>query len=99
MIAGIIRFACILLFFLALLNAPYYSAAEIAATKAYNNRWYGGGMKEFSGDFFPSLQQVQAGVFVNSISGPARIRRGARRACDSASWIIATRSRPRSSRA
>lgn len=70
MIAGIVRFACILLFFLALLNAPFYSAAEIAATKAYNNRWYGGGLKDFSGDFFPSLQQVQAGVFTGSISGP-----------------------------
>jgi uncharacterized membrane protein required for colicin V production len=71
MIAGVVRFFFILLFFLALLNAPFYSAAEIAAAKAYNNRWYGGGMKDFSGDFFPSLQQVQSGVFVTSISGPA----------------------------
>jgi uncharacterized membrane protein required for colicin V production len=70
-IAGMIRYSCIALFFLALLNAPYYSAADIMAQKAYNNRWYGGGMKDYSGDFIPSLADIQAGVFKNSIAGQA----------------------------
>ena len=70
-IAGVIRYACITLFFLALLNAPYYSAADIAAQKAYNNRWYGGGVKDYSGDFIPSVAEVQAGIFKSSISGQA----------------------------
>jgi uncharacterized membrane protein required for colicin V production len=67
--AGMIRYASIVLVALALLNAPFYSAADIAAAKAFNNRWFGGGMKEFSGDFIPSVQEVQAGVFKESISG------------------------------
>lgn len=70
MISGMIRYACIAIFFLALLNAPYYSAADIQAQKDYNNRWYGGGMKDYSGDFIPSIAEVQAGVFRNSLSGP-----------------------------
>ena len=69
MTAGCIRFACILLFFLAILNAPVYSAEEIAAQKAYNQRWYGGGQAGFSGDFFPSLPEIQADVFNSSFSG------------------------------
>ena len=68
--AGIIRYACILMFVLALLNAPYYSAAEVAATQAYNARWYGGGEKGFSGDFIPSLADVQSAVFKKSFTGP-----------------------------
>ena len=71
MIAGLIRYACLLLFILALMNAPYYSAAEIAATKAYNNRWYGGGMRDFNGEFIPSFDQIQANVFVDSRTGAA----------------------------
>jgi hypothetical protein len=69
MISGMIRYACILLFALALLNAPYYTAADIANYKAYAARWYGGGEKGFSGDYFPTLQQVQAGVFKSSLAG------------------------------
>lgn len=71
MIAGMVRYACLLLFILALMNAPYYSAAEIAATKAYNNRWYGGGMKDYNGEFIPSFDQIQANVFVDSRTGAA----------------------------
>jgi len=71
MMAGVIRYACILIFVLALMNAPFYSLAEIAAKKAYNNRWYGGGMKDYSGDFIPSFDEVQASVFKDSIMGPA----------------------------
>lgn len=67
--AGCIRFACMLLFFLALLNAPVYSAEEIAAKKAYNQRWFGGGQAGFSGEFFPSIPEIQADVFNSSFSG------------------------------
>ena len=70
MLSGVIRYGCILIFVLALLNAPYYSAADIAQTKAYNARWFGGGEAGFSGDFFPTLQSVQEDVFKKSFFGP-----------------------------
>lgn len=68
--AGMIRFSCILLAALALLNAPFYSAADVAATKAYVAKTYGGGQSGFSGDFFPSLQSIQEQVFKQSFTGP-----------------------------
>jgi uncharacterized membrane protein required for colicin V production len=68
MFAGMIRYAAILMIFLAFLNAPVYSAAEIEATKAYNQRWYGGGI--MTGDYVPDLQTVQASVFKKSFTGP-----------------------------
>jgi hypothetical protein len=68
--AGMIRFACILLAALALLNAPVYTAAEIAARNAYVARTYGGGEQGFSGDFFPTLQSIQEEVFKKSFAGP-----------------------------
>jgi uncharacterized membrane protein required for colicin V production len=70
MISGFIRYACILVFSLALLNAPYYSAAEIQAKKDYNARWFGGGLKGYSGNYIPDLQSVQESVFKNSMAGP-----------------------------
>jgi len=66
--SGMIRYFCILLFILALVNSRYYTAAEIAQKKAYNERWYGGGM--YSGDYIPDLHNVQEAVFKNSFSGP-----------------------------
>lgn len=69
MSAGLLRFASMLFVGLALLNAPYYTAADIASAKAFNARWYGGGQQGYSGDFFPSLQSVQAGVFEGSFTG------------------------------
>ena len=68
--AGMIRYACILMFVLALLNAPYYSASEIAADQAYKARWYGGGLNGFSGNFIPSIADVQTAVFKTSFTGP-----------------------------
>jgi uncharacterized membrane protein required for colicin V production len=70
MISGFIRYACILIFFLALLNAPYYSAWEIQAKKDYNARWFGGGLQGYSGNYFPDLQTVQESVFKKSMMGP-----------------------------
>ena len=68
--ASLVRYVCLILVALALLNAPLYSQADIAAAKAYNNRWFGGGMKEFSGDFIPSVYEVQDNIFKQSLTGP-----------------------------
>jgi uncharacterized membrane protein required for colicin V production len=68
--SGVLRFGFVLFFALALLHAPYYTQAEIAQRNAYNARWYGGGQKGFSGNFFPTLQTVQTGVFNDSFTGP-----------------------------
>jgi hypothetical protein len=70
MVSGMVRYACMLLVALALLNAPYYSAADIIKSKAYSARWFGGGLQGYSGDFFPTLQSVQEDVFKNSLTGP-----------------------------
>ena len=67
MLSGMIRYACIVIFFLALINAKHYTAAEIAAKQAYNQRWYGGGL--YSGNYIPDLRNVQDGVFKESFSG------------------------------
>lgn len=60
--AGMIRFACILLFALAFLNARYYTAAQIQASYNYQSRWYGK-------QFFPNLYTVQNQVFRKSFTG------------------------------
>lgn len=69
-VAGVLRYFSILLFALALLNAPVYSQADILRAKAYNNRWFGGGLSGYSGDFFPSVSEVQASIFKDSLTGP-----------------------------
>ena len=75
MVSGVIRYLCILFFFLAMLNAPYYSPAEIAASKLYKLNTYaaGGGIKGMegdTGDFIPDLCEVQTSVFKSSMTGP-----------------------------
>jgi hypothetical protein len=61
--AGMIRFACMLIFGLALLNARLYSQAEIKAWDAYQKDVYGS-------SFFPTLNVVQRQVFEDSFTGP-----------------------------
>jgi len=61
--AGMLRFACVLLAGLALLNARYYTQEEIQARKAYQNDVYG---KEY----FPGLQVLQENVLERSLTGP-----------------------------
>jgi uncharacterized membrane protein required for colicin V production len=70
MLAGTVRYACMMVFFLALLNAPVYTLADINTRQEFNNRWFGGGLAGYSGDFIPSIDEVQAGVFKNSMLGP-----------------------------
>jgi len=61
--AGMLRFACILMCVLALINARLYSQAEIRANEAYTKDVYGS-------DFFPGLHSLQVNVFENSFLGP-----------------------------
>lgn len=68
--SGMTRYACLLIFFLALMNAPVYSVADVQNRKAYDNSTYGGGLEGYSGDFVPSFDEVQSGIFKNSLLGP-----------------------------
>ena len=63
MIAGMVRFCCILVTFLSLLNARLYSSQEVQAGQAYQNDVYGS-------NFFPTLYSIQAQVFEKSLTGP-----------------------------
>lgn len=69
-LSGMTRYGCLLIFFLALMNAPVYSAADVQNRKAYDNSTYGGGLAGYSGDFVPSFDEVQSGIFNNSLLGP-----------------------------
>lgn len=66
--SGMIRYICITIFVLALLNARHYTSAEITAKNAYNERWYGGGI--YSGDYIPDLHTAQDSIFKKSFTGP-----------------------------
>jgi len=60
--AGMLRFACVTLVLLALLNARLYSTAEVRAMSKYQNDNYGS-------SFFPTLSSVQDDVFLRSLVG------------------------------
>jgi uncharacterized membrane protein required for colicin V production len=60
--AGMVRFTCILMCALALLNARLYSQAELRATEAYTQEYYGS-------DFFPGMHALQVNVFEKSFMG------------------------------
>jgi uncharacterized membrane protein required for colicin V production len=61
--AGLVRFGCMLLAALALLNARYFSPQEVKAMEKFQNDAYGS-------NFFPTLQSIQSSVFEKSLSGP-----------------------------
>jgi uncharacterized membrane protein required for colicin V production len=70
MLAGLVRYACVLLFVLALLNARVYTPAEITAQRARDQNNFGGGPGSgFQGNFFPHLFTVQGAVFKESFLG------------------------------
>jgi uncharacterized membrane protein required for colicin V production len=69
MIAGVVKWICIVLVFMAVLNAPFYTPEQIAAHKAYMQQVYGGGQQGYSGDYFPTVQTVQAEVLQDSATG------------------------------
>ncbi len=60
--AGALRFACIIMVLLALLNARYYSTAEVKATQKYD-------LDNYGSSFFPHLYAIQDDVFKNSFVG------------------------------
>mgnify|MGYP002401829631 CR=1 FL=1 len=60
--AGVVRFACITLALLALLNARHYSTAEVKAMQKFQNENYGS-------NFFPTLSSLQDDVFLHSFLG------------------------------
>lgn len=70
MMSGMLRYACMLIFFLALLNAPVYTQVDIHNRQEFNNRWFGGGLQGYSGDFIPSVDEIQTSVFKDSMVGP-----------------------------
>ena len=61
--SGLVRFSCMLLVALALLNARYFSPTEVRAMQKFQDDVYGS-------DFFPTLHSVQQGVFEKSVTGP-----------------------------
>ena len=63
MISGGIRFSCMLLAVLALINARSYNTAEIKASYKFQKDNYGS-------DFFPTFQSLQAQIFEKSRLGP-----------------------------
>jgi uncharacterized membrane protein required for colicin V production len=62
MSAGLVRFVCVLLMSLALLNARYFSPAEISAYNKFQQDVYGS-------NYFPGLSALQQDVFEGSLSG------------------------------
>ena len=61
--SGVVRFACMLLAALALLNARYFSPAEVRAMENFQNDVYGA-------NYFPTWHTAQEVVFERSITGP-----------------------------
>ena len=61
--SGLVRFSCMLLAALALLNARYFSPTEVKAMENFQNDVYGS-------NFFPTLHTVQSAVFERSLLGP-----------------------------
>ena len=64
MLAGMVRFACITLFVLALLNAKQISKKELEAKLKYQQDWAGA-------VFFPPFGSIQKAIFEDSLSGKA----------------------------
>ncbi|MGO8927371.1 MAG: CvpA family protein [Limisphaerales bacterium] len=61
--SGLVRFSCMLLAALALLNARYFSPTEVRAMEKFQDDVYGS-------NFFPTLHSLQATVFDKSLTGP-----------------------------
>jgi hypothetical protein len=61
--SGLVRFACMLVFAMALLNAPYVSPAQVQAMRKFQDDMYGS-------NYFPTLHTAQAVVFEDSLTGP-----------------------------
>lgn len=62
MVAGLVRFFCILLVALAFINARGHTDAEIKAYERYEKDVYGN-------SFFPTMYRIQSEIFEHSMSG------------------------------
>lgn len=62
MASGFVRFSCITLAFLALLNATYISQGQVQAMERFQNDVYGA-------NYFPTLHTAQEVVFEKSLTG------------------------------
>src|SRR5436190_5131720 len=62
LVSGLVRFSCILLTAMALLNARYYSPGEVHAMEKFQDDVYGS-------NYFPTLHSMQAVVFERSLTG------------------------------
>ncbi len=60
--SGVVRFSCMLLAALALLNARYFTPMEVRAMEAFQNDMYGS-------NYFPTWHTAQEVVFERSFSG------------------------------
>ena len=71
MVAGAIHYACLVFVALALLNAPFYTAADIQRQKDFDRNTYGAGLQDFKGSFFELFYpaQIQVSVFQKSFTG------------------------------
>src|SRR5258706_2198231 len=61
--SGLVRFGCIAMALLALLNARFYNTSEIRAEEKFQKEVYGS-------HFFPTQHGMQATVFEKSLAGP-----------------------------
>lgn len=61
--SGVVRFSCMLVAALALLNARYFKPSEVRAMEDFQNDVYGS-------NFFPTLHTAQEVVFEKSVAGP-----------------------------
>jgi len=61
--SGVVRVSCVLIAFLALLNARYFSPLEVRAMEKYQDDLYGS-------NYFPTWHTAQAVVFEKSLAGP-----------------------------
>jgi uncharacterized membrane protein required for colicin V production len=63
MVSGMVRYACVLLAALALLNARSFNPLEVRAMRDFQKH-------QFGNELFPTLHTVQTSVFQKSFSGP-----------------------------
>ncbi|HEX5398937.1 MAG TPA: CvpA family protein [Verrucomicrobiae bacterium] len=76
MLSGMVRYGCVLIFAMALLNAPVFTAKDIQQQRERDQMDFGGGAGSgFKGNYFPHISGIQMAVFKGSFLGP-RIKDG-----------------------
>ncbi len=86
MIAGAVRFLCILVFLLAIVRAPRYSEQDIQARLRYQRDWAGS-------IYVPPFGSIQNNIFVDSLSGRLITKYLGRQLIDSSDPSVAGGSR------